>query len=291
MEYEEDLSEELQKESHAIRYGNIHKGIHIHINRITQVPQHLIKNYEAIAAPLLDISSRLQQSVKEILDKKRSGEKLNHLVYGRRLEPRNLYHNDGGYFSRTRLPGDPSELAVALLIDESGSMRSAARLPMANQTAIILYDFCRSLNIPITIYGHTEDDYDTVQLYSYAEYNSVDNQDRYRLMDMAPRSGNRDGAALRFVAEHLRKRPEELKLLILISDGQPAGTGYYGTYAEADLRAIKKEYHQKGIILFAAAIGSDKERIKRIYGGGFLDITDLNKLPKLLPQLITQYIT
>lgn len=291
LEYEEDLSEELQKESHAIRYGNIHKGIHIHINRITQVPQHLIENYEAIAAPLLDISSRLQQSVKEILDKKRNGEKLNHLVYGRRLEPRNLYHNDGGYFSRTRLPGDPSELAVALLIDESGSMRSAARLPMANQTAIILYDFCRSLNIPITIYGHTEDDCDTVQLYSYAEYNSVDNQDRYRLMDMAPRSGNRDGAALRFVAEHLRKRPEELKLLILISDGQPAGTRYYGTDAEADLRAIKKEYHQKGIILFAAAIGSDKERIKRIYGDGFLDITDLNKLPKLLPQLITQYIT
>ena len=162
---------------------------------------------------------------------------------------------------------------------------------MANQTAIILYDFCRSLNIPITIYGHTEDDYDTVQLYSYAEYNSIDNQDRYRLMDMAPRSGNRDGAALRFVAEHLRKRPEELKLLILISDGQPAGTRYYGTDAEADLRAIKKEYHQKGIILFAAAIGSDKDRIKRIYGDGFLDITDLNKLPKLLPQLITQYIT
>ena len=109
-------------------------------------------------------------------------------------------------------------------------------------------------------------------------------------MDMAARVANRDGAALRFVAEHLVKRPEELKILILISDGQPAGTGYYGTEAEKDLRAIKKEYRQKGVILFTAAIGSDKERIKRIYGDGFLDITDLNKLPKLLPQLITQYI-
>ena len=107
---------------------------------------------------------------------------------------------------------------------------------------------------------------------------------------MCDRNGNRDGAALRFVAEHLCTRPELQKLLILISDGQPADYGYSGTEAEADLRGIKKEYEKRDVILFAAAIGSDKERIKRIYGDGFLDITDLNKLPKLLPQLITQYI-
>ena len=68
----------------------------------------------------------------------------------------------------------------------------------------------------------------------------MDENDRYRLMDMIDRSGNRDGAALRFVAEHLAKRPENRKLLILISDGQPADTGYRGTEAEADLRGIKK---------------------------------------------------
>ena len=60
---------------------------------------------------------------------------------------------------------------------------------------------------------------------------------------------------LRYVAEHLSKRPENQKLLIIISDGQPADYGYIGTEAEADLRGIKKEYSKKGIILFAAAIG------------------------------------
>ena len=39
-----------------------------------------------------------------------------------------------------------------------------------------------------------------VALYSYAEFDSVDNEDCYRLMDMCDRNGNRDGAALRFVA-------------------------------------------------------------------------------------------
>ena len=109
-------------------------------------------------------------------------------------------------------------------------------------------------------------------------------------MDMCARGCYRVGAALRFVAEHLCQRPEPVKILILISDGQPSGSEYYGTAAEADLRTIKKEYQQKGVILFAAAIGTDKERIKRIYQDGFLDITDLNKLPKLLPKLISQFI-
>ena len=92
--------------------------------------------------------------------------------------------------------------------------------------------FCVSLGIPVTIYGHSTD-YRGVALYSYAEFDSVDENDRYRLMDMMNRNGNRDGAALRFVAEHLAKRPENRKLLILISDGQPADTGYRGTEAEA----------------------------------------------------------
>lgn len=286
--YEEELSEELQQQSNALYYGDIHKGIAITIHRMSTVAPSLRNAYDSIKAPLLQISKRLQQSVKDIMDRKRNGEKLTHLMYGRRLEPRLLITGDGEYFSRTRLPNEPSEMAIALLVDESGSMSSASRITMAQQTAIILHDFCRALQIPITIYGHTE--WNDVELYSYAEFDSLDNQDCYRLMDMCARGCNRDGAALRFVAEHLCQRPEPVKILILISDGQPSGSEYYGTAAEADLRTIKKEYQQKGVILFAAAIGTDKERIKRIYQDGFLDITDLNKLPKLLPKLISQFI-
>lgn len=286
--YEDELTEELQQESDELQYGDIHKGIPIHINRIRKITPFLMESYDLVKTPLLEISRRLQSSMKEILDKKRNGEKLSHLLYGKRLEARYLYHEDGAYFSRTRLPGEPSELAVGLLVDESGSMSSNSRITMAKQAAIILYDFCTSLDIPVTIYGHTE--WSGVELYSYAEFDALDKQDCYRLMDMSARGGNRDGAALRFVANHLTRRPEDLKILILISDGQPAGSGYSGTAAEKDLQSIKREYEKKGVILFAAAIGTDKERIKTIYKDGFLDISDLNKLPKLLPKLIEQYI-
>lgn len=66
---------------------------------------------------------------------------------------------------------------------------------------------------------------------------------------------------------------------MLVSDGQPADSGYYGTAAEEDLRGVKQEYQRKGILFVAAAIGADKDNIERIYGDSFLDITDLNKLP------------
>ena len=100
----------------------------------------------------------------------------------------------------------------------------------------------------------------------------------------------RDGAALRFVAEQVSKRPEEIKLLILISDGQPAHHGYSGTAAEEDLRGIRKEYMKKGILFIAAAIGDDKQNIERIYEDSFLDITDLNQLPVKLTAVVKRHI-
>ena len=121
-----------------------------------------------------------------------------------------------------------------------------------------------------------------VELFSYAEFDGFDNDDKYRLMDIGARGCNRDGAALRYVAERLAKRPEAVKLLILVSDGQPSDMGYSGTAAEEDLRGIKQEYQRKGIIFVAAAIGNDKPNIERIYGDSFLDITDLKQLPTSL---------
>lgn len=290
-QYQQELTEELQKAANDIHYGNAHAGIHVTVNRMCSVPDYLIKDYQSIAPPLLRASKRLQKTIAPLLKEESEGGKLKNLQFGKRLDTRALHHEDGTFFTRTRLPSEEQKLAVGLLIDESGSMSSSDRITYARMTAIVLYDFCQSLQIPVTIYGHTTPDCEAgVALYSYAEFDSIDTSDRYRLMDMSARNGNRDGAALRYVAEHLSKRPENQKLLIIISDGQPADCGYYGTEAEADLRGIKKEYSKKGIILFAAAIGSDKENIKRIYQDGFLDITNLEELPKNMALLVKQYL-
>lgn len=290
-QYQQEMTEELQKAANDIHYGNAHAGIHVTIHRMPGVSDHMVRDYQSIAPPLIRASKRLQKTIAPLLKEENEGGRLKNLQFGKRLDARALHHEDGTFFIRTRLPSEEQKLAVALLIDESGSMGWADRITYAKMTAVVLYDFCQSLRIPITIYGHTTPDYDAgVELYSYAEFDSIDTSDRYRLMDMCARNGNRDGAALRFVAEHLSKRPESQKLLIIISDGQPADYGYEGTEAEADLRGIKKEYSKKNITLFAAAIGDDKENIKRIYQDGFLDITHLEDLPKNMALLVKQYL-
>ena len=286
--YEQELSEELQAESDKIRYGNAHRGVHVNINRMAYVDPSYMEAYQKVAPPLLLISKRLQKQVSQILKDYKEGGKLDNLPMGKRINVRNAVRNDGRLFYKLKLPNDRTDIAVAILNDESGSMSSANRITYARSASIILHDFCKGLDIPVAIYGHTE--FDDVELYAYAEFDSIDNKDQYRLMDMSARSGNRDGAALRYVAERLMTRPEAIKLLIVISDGQPAAENYYGTEAEADLRGIKKEYSAKGIQMFAAAIGSDKPNIQRIYGDGFLDITNLEKLPVNLGRLIIQKV-
>ena len=288
-ELEQDRLRELNQEAQSISYGDIHKGVAIRVNRMTEVPPEMAAQYNAIAGPLLAISKQLQKSLLRQLRDQQRGGKQTGLLMGRRLDAHALFRSDGKVFTKNALPIQPPEMAVALLLDESGSMASCDRATYARASAIILYDFCQALRIPVMVYGHSTGS-KGVELYSYSEFDAIDREDKYRLVDISARGSNRDGAALRFVAERLSHRPEEMKLLILVSDGQPADTGYYGTAAEEDLRGIQQEYRRKGILFVAAAIGDDKENIERIYGDSFLDITDLNQLPVKLTQVVKRFL-
>ena len=285
---ERQRTEELTELAQSISYGDIHDGVNKTVHRIASVSDDMKEKYQSIAGELLHISRQLQKSVLQQMQDSRRGGKQTSLLMGRRLDSHALFRTDSRVFYKNALPNEMPALCVGLLLDESGSMSWNDRATYARSTAIILYDFCQALGIPITVYGHSTSD--RVDLYSYAEFEAIDRDDRYRMMDISARGSNRDGAALRYVAEKLVRRPEDIKLLMLVPDGQPADYNYYGTAAEEDLRGIKHEYQRKGIIFVAAAIGADKENIERIYGDAYLDITDLTKLPIKLAGIIKQFI-
>lgn len=287
---ENERIQELNETAQSISYGNIHNGVNITVHRIADVDEELEDQYHQICTPLLNISRQLQRSLVQKLKDQQRGGKQTGLVMGRRLDAHALCRNDGKVFYKNNLPNEIPRISVGLLLDESGSMSCGDRSTYARAAAIILYDFCQSLNIPIMVYGHSTSWSRGVDLYSYAEFDSIDKNDKYRLMDISARGSNRDGAALRFVAEQLSKRDEEVRILILVSDGQPADCGYSGTAAEEDLRGIKQECKRKGLLFVAAAIGDDKQNIERIYGDSFLDITDLNQLPVKLAAVIKRFL-
>jgi len=287
-ELEKDRTSHLNELAQNISYGDIHSGVTKRVHRMAEVSDDMKEKYRMVAPQLLHISKLLQRSIKQQLQDKRNGGKQTGLLMGRRLDARALPRNDGRVFYKNNLPNNTPEISIGLLLDESGSMCSCDRATYARMAAIILYDFCKALNIPVMVYGHSGNY--GVDLYSYAEFETIDRDDCYRLMDISARSQNRDGAALRFVAEQLSKRHEDIRILILVSDGQPSDIGYGGTAAEEDLRGIKQEYTRKGILFIAAAIGNDKNNIERIYGDSYLDITDLSKLPVSLTNIVKRHI-
>ena len=196
------------------------------------------------------------------------------------------------------MPEEGFSIAIAILVDESGSMEMSNRIGYAMEAVQGIYDFCRSLSIPVMVYGHSTHDRlnksgsgyeEVVDIFAYADFDSVDGNDALRMMDMQSRGTNRDGAALLFVEERLLKREED-KILILISDGTPNADNYRGETAKKDLKEIKSHLTKRGVALFAAAIGDDRAQIEDIYKDGFLNISDLNAMPSKLAKLLLKYI-
>ena len=173
-------------------------------------------------------------------------------------------------------------------------MKAFGRLEAAKQAAVAVYEFCKSCDIPVLIYGDTADrsPKEKMSLYAYIDWEKPELNKAAALMGMEGISNNRDGMALRILAERLVKVQQTTKLLISISDGQPkAVPDYTGSLAEKDMKQIIQEYSRKGVVFLAAAIGQDKETICDIYGQErFLDITDLKQLPVRLVQIIARYL-
>lgn len=288
----ERLSKSEQDRADALKLEGIHNNVTFHVNRITTVDEKMVDDYKSVAAPLLKISRKLAKEVSQKLKDHQEGGKIRHLNCGNRIALEESYRRDGRCFLKNREPDDIPPIAIGILLDESGSMCCGNRATSARATAIILEDFARQLQLPCYIMGHSanQNGRRSVEMYSYVTPESRDNKDKYRLMDISARANNRDGAALKYIGSCLADRPEPVKILIVVSDGQPAADGYYGATADEDVYQVKKSLQRKGIVVFSAAIGSDKENIKRIYKDGFLDITSLDDMPRILGNLILKFI-
>lgn len=290
---EEDLKRALEEEAADFRLDGIHKKSRIEIHRMTRVPPYLAEEYKRIAPEIKRITKKLEESVAEVL-RRQEGGVMSGLYIGKRLSRGSLYRLDDRTFEKPIRPDDGFSIVIGVLLDISLSMTNDQRIEYAKKTALVLYAFCKKMGIPIMIYGHTTHDSDcpdeVVEIHSYADFDSEDNQDHLRIMSIEAVDSNRDGVALRFVGEKLLDRPEELKILLLVSDGRPSAYMYGGEAAKEDLREAKKGLNKRGVKLFSAAIGDDRETIEEIYKDGFLNISNFSTMPIKLAGLLTQFI-
>ncbi len=290
------LKKRLEDEAKDLSPEGIHKGVPVKIYRELEITSRMEAGYREIELEIKKTAGRLRQMVEEILIRKEGGV-MSGLYMGKRLSRGNLYRQDGKIFEKRILPEEGFSVAFGVLVDNSGSMIVDNRIGQARKAALVIYEFCRSLSIPITVYGHSTCSVlfhggfrEGVAMYSFAEFDSVDGKDHLRIQGMKHCQCNRDGLALRFVGKHLAGREEEVKILTLISDGSPYAVNYGGETAKEDLRMAKQELHKMGVTLFSAAIGDDREVIEDIYGDSFLNISNLGTMPQKLAALLLRYL-
>lgn len=290
---ERDFRKKLNRDAREIVSASIHKGVKLIVHRPDYAPDHK-QEYIALSNELMPVVREIARKTLPLLEHEVSAEFARNHYYGAKFQAESVAYRNYRHFAKKRPPTESPSLAVGLRIDESASMAAFGRLEAAKRAAIAVYEFCQICHIPILIYGDTADvsKMEHMSLFAYADFHKTDSYDRFRLMGIRARSNNRDGLALRIIAEKLAAAPQETKLLISLSDGQPkAMDDYTGSYAAQDMQQTIAEYERKGITFLAAAIGQDKDVIQQIYGNErFLDITNLREFPAKLVRMIARYL-
>jgi nitric oxide reductase activation protein len=311
---EKQQEKELQKQCNTLKdnmdFGQFHKNISSTVNRIENTTKP--KNFEQLDKECDTVLKRLIKEWAKQIHDLQIGDNMNGLYSGRRLTQ--AYRTDLKRFSSKKAPSDIPNMSICLLMDISASMWGESA-SAAKKSAMLIYKFCQELNIRFCCYGHQTGSGSKVKLSSFAEFDSIDGKDLIRIANLEDYVDgcNRDGYALRYCAEKLSKEQAAQKLLIITSDGAPNDYGYGFYYqptkssqykledsgnAKLDIMEIEKICAKSGISLVTAGIGEASETIKDLYEYGvskkiapqFLEITDLNKMPKRFIEILKKEI-
>ena len=185
------------------------------------------------------------------------------------------------------------DLAVMLLIDESGSM-AGGKIETACAAASVLAESFAHLKIPCYVMGFTtgENGADAAHHHYVTWKNTW--QERCSLAGMAACNGNFDGYSIRYATGLLKRKTAAHKILFVISDGLPACAKY--RTLETGLKDTAEAVKEAGHSMKVMGIGIEDcvpEKLEKIYGGNFVHCARMeNLVPSLasvLKKIVRQY--
>ena len=177
-----------------------------------------------------------------------------------------------------------TEFVVDILIDASGSQRS--RNSEVALQAYIISESLSLVNIPHQVQSFCTC-WDFTILQRFRDYDDPREQNR-RIFDYSTSANNRDGLAVRAATAALLRRPEENRILIILSDGRPndrivnhtqtrAPVEYVGHFAVCDTAEEIRKARHSGIAVLGVFAGmeQDLEAEKKIFGRDFAYIRNI----------------
>ena len=198
------------------------------------------------------------------------------------------------YAIKRRLDRDVS---LALLIDSSESTGAAVGegaatiLETAALAAGLLAGALAELGDPFAVYSFSSDGRDDVRLATVKDFHEPCGVTTDRLAGLRPGLSTRLGAALRHVSARLGERSSLRKVLIVVTDGEPADRDIDDPLLLIeDARRAVAQHRDAGLDIFCVALGEHADRAASgIFGRrNTLRIERISDLPSRLANLYFQ---
>jgi nitric oxide reductase NorD protein len=187
------------------------------------------------------------------------------------------------------------DLAVVLLLDLSESTNEVVHgsdktiLQLTREAATLVSTAINGIGDPFAIHGFASDGRHDVQYFRFKDFNQhFDDEVKARMAGMQGGLSTRMGAAMRHAAQHLLKQPERRKLLLLVTDGEPADIDERDPqHLRHDTKKAVEELYSKGIMTYCLTLDAGADAyVKRIFGMNNYTIIDhVERLPEKLPVL------
>ena len=197
---------------------------------------------------------------------------------------------------------EKGKYAVDVLLDASGSQR--VRQGKIATQGYIIAEALTLAGIPNRVMSFcTFLDYTILRRFTDYDWTRDSNEN---IFEYYSAGSNRDGLAIKAVAEGLIKREEENKILIVLSDGNPNDvkignvkgrtirgvTSYTGSVAVKDTALEVRKARQKGILVLGVFTGKEEDLAgeKIIYGKDLVYIRDVEKFSTIVGTYIKRII-
>jgi nitric oxide reductase NorD protein len=187
------------------------------------------------------------------------------------------------------------DLAVLVLLDLSESTNEKLGdsdkpvIQLAREATSLLSWAIDRVGDPFALHGFASDGRHDVQYYRFKDFrDSYNEQVKARLAGMRGGLSTRMGAALRHAASFLLKQPEQKKLILLVTDGEPADIDVRDPqYLRHDTKKAVEEVATRGVRTFCLTLDPKADDyVSRIFGPkGFMVVDHVNRLPERLPLL------
>jgi Nitric oxide reductase activation protein len=187
------------------------------------------------------------------------------------------------------------DLAIVVLLDLSESTNDPIGdsdktvLELTLEASALVATAIHGIGDAFAIHGFASDGRHDVQYYRFKDFDQPwDGEAKARLAGIQGGLSTRMGAALRHAGRHLLHQPQRKKLILLVTDGEPADIDERDPqYLRWDARKAVEELSGRGVLTYCLTLDADADHyVKRIFGTNHYTIVDhVERLPEKLPTL------